>query len=464
MRKTLSKLSLYLLLLWAINTHAENLPVSVTTALQQANIPLQHVGIIVWDADRDSPQISINPLHPFNPASTMKLLTSYAALSLLGPAYTWQTAVGYDGVLHDGILDGNLYLKGNGDPSLTTERFWLLLHQLRLGGLQRINGDLIIDQSHFQLAPSTVFDDKPYRAYNALPAATMIDYNSTTVYLKAENGIIQLHAEPLPPNTRLINQLSIDSSPCGEWRDAIHTEWLASTRQLTFSGAYSRACGEKTFAVSLGDASELVADLFTTLWPAEGGIFNGNWHTGMMPDNAHSILFYDSPPLALAVYNLNKYSNNVMARDLFLSLSQTTPATTETAAVAVRNWLAQQNLFFPELVIDNGAGLSRIARISPDSMSRLLRSAYRSPVFPELAAALPIVAVDGTMKKRDRNCAVAAHAHIKTGTLDNIKTMAGYVTMRNGHTAVIVFFIDDPHAAAGAAAQDALLEWVYQGG
>ena len=463
MPKTLLKLSLYLILLPAITAHAASLPPSVSAALEQAHIPLQHVGIIVWDDDHSTPRININPLRPFNPASTMKLVTSYAALSLLGPAYTWQTEVYNDGVLHDGILDGNLYLKGNGDPSLTTERFWMLLHQLRLSGLRRINGDLIIDQSRFQLTPGTNFDDQPYRAYNALPAATMINFNSSTVYLKPENGYVQLDAEPLPDHTRLINQLSIDSAPCGEWRDRIHTEWLADTRQLTFSGPYSITCGEKSFAITLGSASELVGGLFSTLWPSEGGEFNGTWHTGVTPDYAHNIMSYASPPLTLAIYNLNKFSNNVMARDLFLSLSPTTPATTAVSARAVRDWLAQQNLNFPELVMDNGAGLSRIARISADSMAQLLRSAYRSPVFPELATALPIVAVDGTMKKRACNSAVAAHAHIKTGTLDGIKAMAGYITMQNGHTAVIVFFIDDPHASAGAAAQDALLEWAYQG-
>ncbi|MHB1678642.1 MAG: D-alanyl-D-alanine carboxypeptidase/D-alanyl-D-alanine endopeptidase [Sulfuriferula sp.] len=461
MHKTLLKLLLCLCLSWNA-VHAATLPLSVTTALSLADIPLQHVGIIVWDDDQSQARLRINPLRPFNPASTMKLVTSYAALSLLGPAYTWQTLVATDGTLHDGILDGNLYLKGDGDPSLTPERFWMLLHQLRLSGLRRINGDLIIDQSQFQLDPASDFDDQPHRAYNALPAATMVNFNSNTVYLKLENNQLRLSAEPLPPNTRLINRISLDDAPCSQWRERIHIDWNASERLLTLSGAYPKACGDRSLSITLGDASELVADFFTTLWAGEGGVLKGTAHTGIMPLSAVPLLNFASEPLALTLYNQNKFSNNVMARNLFLSLSPDIPAHTQAAAQQLQTWLTQQNLNFPELVMENGAGLSRLGRISPESMAQLLRSAYRSPVYAEFATTLPIVAVDGTMKKRDRNDMVAGHAHIKTGTLDGIKTMAGYVTLPNGHTTVVVFFIDDPHAAAGTAAQDALLDWVYQ--
>lgn len=446
------------------SAYAAGLPSTVAAALGEAQIPLQSVGIVVWDDDQPQPGISINPSRPFNPASTMKLVTSYAALGLLGPAYTWQTLAATDGTLHNGTLDGNLYLKGNGDPGLTVERFWMLLHQLRLSGLRRINGDLIIDQSYFQPASSAAFDDQPHRAYNALPAATMVNYNSNTVYLKTENNRLQLSAEPLPSNARLINRIKLDGAPCSSWRERIHIEWHADERRLVLSGAYPRACGDKTLSITLGDASELAGDYFTSLWRNEGGSFNGRVRNGLTPAQAVPVLSFPSEPLSIALYNQDKFSNNVMARNLFLSLSTATPADARTAAERLRSWLVEENLHFPELIVDNGAGLSRIERISPASMAELLRSADRSPFYAEFAAALPIVALDGTMKKRDLNDPVAGHAHIKTGTLDGIKTMAGYVTRPNGHNTVVVFFIDDPHAAAGTAAQDALLAWVYRGG
>lgn len=452
-----------LLLLFIWNTaYASTLPATVISALQQAQISPQNVGIVVWDTSQQQPEISMNATRPFNPASTMKLVTSYAALSLLGPVYTWPTEVSMDGSLQNGVLDGNLYIKGYGDPSLNMERFWMLVHQLRQRGLHRVNGDLVIDQNHFQLDSPSNFDDQPRRAYNAQPAPLMVNFNSTAVDIHVQGARIVLTAEPLPPSAYVVNNLVLDNAPCGQWRDRIHTEWQTQPAQLIIAGQYSLNCGDKSFAVTLGDASALVAGLFTTLWQNEGGKLNGAWRTGNVPSNVQPLMTYTSPPLAQAVYSLNKYSNNVMARTLFLSLSATdgTGSTVKSTQV-LTDWLKQQNLVFPELIMENGAGLSRVERISPYSMAQLLRSAAMSPVFVELAAALPIVAVDGTMKKRCTDNQVAAHAHIKTGTLDGVKTMAGYVTTETGHQVVVVFFINDAQAAAGGAAQDALLEWVY---
>lgn len=457
------KLCLCLILLSWNFAQAAALPTTVTAALKQAQIPLQHVGIVVWDSSQAKPRIRLNARRSFNPASTMKLVTSYAALSLLGPAYTWPTEISIDGSLHDGILDGNLYLKGYGDPSLNLERFWLLVHQLRQRGIQQIKGDMVIDQSHFQPEQTGAFDDQPRHAYNAQPAALMVNFNSTAVSVAVRGNNIQLLAEPLPPNASVVNHLTLNSAPCEEWRDLIHTDWQADNRQLTVFGQYSAACGEKSFAVTLGDASELTAGLFATLWKHEGGKFNGAWRTGITPGDARHFMTYTSLPLALAIYDMNKFSNNVMARNLFLSLNQTEDASsTALSAKIVTDWLQQNNLHFPELVLENGAGLSRIERIAPGSMAQLLHSAYHSPVFAELDSALPIVAVDGTMKKRGKDDLVAGHAHIKTGTLDGVKTLAGYVTTEAGHQIIVVFFINDPRAAAGNAAQDALLEWIYR--
>lgn len=454
----------YLLLLLSNIAWADPLPAPVITALQQARIPLEHTGVVVWDTKQPQAWFSLNAQRSFNPASTMKLVTSYAALSILGPAYTWPTAISIDGSLHDGILDGNLYIKGYGDPGLNIERYWLLIHQLRQRDLRQINGELIIDQSFFlsdPINPDSAFDDHPRRAYNAKPSAVMVNFNSTSINLFLTANTVQIKAEPLPIGAQIINQLILTNQPCNEWRDHIHTEWQADTQQLTISGQYSVLCGDKSFALTLNNPSALVASLFTTLWQNEGGKLQGAWHIGSTPSNAQLFMTYHSPPLVQAVYELNKFSNNVMARNLFLSLDPVGPASTVNSGRIINDWLHQQNLHFPELVLENGAGLSRLERISPDSMAQLLRSAYQSPVYPELASSLPIVAVDGTMKKRGTDNQVANHAHIKTGTLDGVKTMAGYVTTQAGNHVVVVFFINDDRAAFGNAAQDALLEWVY---
>lgn len=462
---------LVLLLVWSTAWAGNGpLPASVQAALRQANIPPSHVGVVVWEVGKHAPLLSHDDRLSFNPASTMKLVTSYAALELLGPAHTWKTEVYTDGSLVDGVLSGNLYIKGYGDPQLTLERFWLLLRELRSRGVREIRGDLVLDQSYFSLpgVDPAHFDGEPGRAYNAVPAALMVNFNSTALRLTPVSGGVAVYADPLPPGMRLVNKLQLDNAPCGEWRDRIDIQWLPDNgnSRLVLNGNYAAACGEKSTAFNLGDASVSVADAFRMLWQESGGRFTGNWRAGQVPAGAQRLVVFESTPLAEVVRSLNKFSNNVMARSLFLSLGAVTsgaPGNTQKSADAVRNWLTSKGLHFPELVLENGSGLSRIERISPHSMAQLLLAAYNSPVFAELESALPIAAVDGTMKSRGKDTPLAGHAHIKTGTLEGVKTIAGYVFDQTGRRFVVVFDINDTNAAAGGAAQDALLEWVYNG-
>lgn len=446
------------------------LPDAVLDALKQARIPTSHVGVVVWEAGKAKPLLEMNPTASFNPASTMKLLTSAVALDEMGPSYTWKTEVYTDGSVNDGVLTGNLYLKGYGDPQLTIERFWLLLRELRSRGVREVRGDLVLDQSYFdpESADPARFDGQPRRAYNALPTALMVNFNSTILRLTPLANSVASYADPLPANTLLVNDIKLDQAPCGEWRDRLDIQLQPDNGQtrLQLKGSYSAACGEKTAAFNLGDANQTVVGMFRELWPQLGGQWRGNWRLGTVPATATQLVVYTSPPLADALRNLNKFSNNVMARNLFLTLGAEVmgaPATPAKSTAAVKSWLAGQGLSMPELVLENGAGLSRIERISPDSMALLLLDMSHSALFSEFESALPIMAVDGTMKSRGKGSAIAGHAHIKTGTLEGVKTIAGYVLDSSGRRFAVVFFINHTNAAAGGAAQDALLDWVYGG-
>jgi D-alanyl-D-alanine carboxypeptidase/D-alanyl-D-alanine-endopeptidase (penicillin-binding protein 4) len=181
--------------------------------------------------------------------------------------------------------------------------------------------------------------------------------------------------------------------------------------------------------------------------------------------SASLLLEFDSPPLPELVRDINKFSNNVMARQLFLTLGAEQsgpPATPRKGAAAIESWLVAKGLDFPELVLENGSGLSRLERISPRHLGMLLVSAGNSPVSGEFESSLPIVAVDGTMKKRLQDHAVAGHAHIKTGSLEGVRSVAGYVFDNKGRRMAVVAVINHPRAGAARPALDALLQWVYQ--
>ena len=444
---------------------AASLPPSVLAALKQAHVPLSDIGIEVREVKARKSLISINREQPMNPASTMKLLTTYAGLELLGPAYTWKTEAWLDGILDGGVLQGDLILKGYGDPKFTIEQFWLWLRELRGRGLREIHGNLVLDRNAFQLAPydPAAFDKDPARAYNVGPDALLLNFNAIHLHLIPHGEKVSILAEPELAGIRIENRLiNVSQGDCANWDDAISTQLNGAT--LLIQGTFPASCGERAKYFSPLTHSLYIDTVFRALWQELGGTFSGSVRDGATPNNARLFATHSSAPLSELIRDINKFSNNVMARQLFLSLSvsPSAPATIEHSEQTVHDWLVQKKLSFPELVLENGAGLSRAERISPHSMTLLLQTAQDSPLQSEFEASLPILGVDGTLKKRFRDSAVTRHAHLKTGTLDGVKTVAGYVQSRSGKQWIMVFFINSPNASAGQRAQDALIEWVQQ--
>jgi len=450
---------------------SDTLPPTVWKALQQADLPVSSMGVWVQEAGRKTSLLAVNADHVMNPASVMKLVTTYAALDLLGPAYTWKTDAYGGGVLSGGTLNGDLILKGYGDPDLTLENFWLLLRQLRQLGLRDIHGGLVLDQSYFELDPHdpAAFDREPLRAYNAGPQALLVNFNAIGVRLRPgdDGKTIQATPDPAPQNLNLFNQLEAASGPCGDWREAITTDVSRSgdVVSLTLRGRFPVSCGDKIVNLNLFPRDvDYVGSVFRQLWGELGGQIGSAAKRGTAAPDARLLVRFESAPLANMIRDINKYSNNVMARQLFLTLGAEqsgAPATAAKGTAAVKKWLDSKKLDFPELVLENGSGLSRAERISPRHLGQLLVAAYNSPVQAEFESSLPIAAVDGTMKKRLNDHAVAGHAHIKTGSLEGVRSVAGYVFDNKGRRMAVVAVVNHPRAGAARPALDALLQWVY---
>lgn len=477
--------ALAFLLAWAVLpamaqhiTYDERLPGPVARALKAAGIPQSAVGIVVQEAGAVFPRVSVNAGQAMNPASVMKLVTTFAALELLGPAYTWKTDALVAAPPVDGVLNGDLHLRGSGDPKLTLEQFWLLLRQLRARGIREIRGDLVLDRSAFGAIAhdEAAFDGKAMRPYNVGPDALLLNFKALRLTLLPDEQRVLVMAEPAPANLDIVNLLKTNGGNCApgsEWREALRADLSRHNGnfRLVLTGIYPTACGEQRWNIGLLPHRDYVLGVFRQLWSEMGGGFSGTVRDGPAPATAQRLASIESPALAEIVRDINKYSNNVMARQVFLTLGQkagdgeTAPgATTARADAVVRSWLEARGLHFPELVLDNGSGLSRRERISADSVARLLATAWKSAVMPELTASLPLTAVDGTMKKRLRDGATAGQAHIKTGSLEGVKTMAGYVLDAGGRRQIVVFFVNHANAAAAQAAQDALLQWVHDRG
>ena len=461
---------------------AAGLPAEVLQALKAAQIPTANVAIVVQGVDGTPPLLTHRSTPAMNPASVMKLLTTYAALDLLGPAFTWQTGAWIENATTmettanptvNGVLKGNLYLKGSGDPRFAIEHLWALLRQLRVRGIQHIAGDIVLDRSIFNVPDIDpgAFDDKPMRPYNVGPDGLLINFRALRFTLLADSDKPQVLLETPSAGLRIDNQLRRGEGNCSSnWKDLIHTRLTPESEgaRLEFSGTYNVQCGEKALHLAPLSADEQAKGLIRSLWKELGGTLAGQIRPGNTPVTSKLLAQHESSPLADAVRDINKYSNNVMARQLFLSLGTDSakdsalPATTERAKQRIADWLNARHLQFPELVLENGSGLSRQARISAGSLNRLLLDAWQNPIMPEFVSSLPLVGVDGTMKKRLQETVASGRAHIKSGTLDGVKAAAGYALDAQGCPYAVSFLINHPRAQAGGAAIDALLVWIAE--
>ena len=462
-----------LLLLAAEAALAQPLPGAVEVALKRAQIPASAVAAYVRAVDGTRPQLEHNAAQAMNPASTMKLLTTYAALELLGPTYTWKTEAYAAGQIQGDTLQGDLVLKGYGDPKLTLENFWLLLRKLRALGLREIRGDLVQDRSYFDVAAHdpAKFDAEPLRAYNVGPDALLLNFKVVRFQFipDAQTKSVTVIPEPRPAGLDFSAAVRATEGACGDWRAGIKAEFQSNgaTARASFSGSMPASCGERYWNASLLAQPDYVYGVFKQLWQELGGSITGGWREGAVPAGARLLTAGESASNAELARDINKFSNNVMARQVFLTLGAEVaapPANSERSGRVLRAWLAQKKLDFPELVLENGSGLSRQERISARHMGELLLDAWRSAVMSELMSSLPLVAQDGTMRRRLRAEPIAGQAHIKTGSLNDARTLAGYVLDQRGERHVVVLFINHPNAAAGRPAQDALLQWVYENG
>jgi D-alanyl-D-alanine carboxypeptidase/D-alanyl-D-alanine-endopeptidase (penicillin-binding protein 4) len=450
-----------------VSAHAA-LPQSVADALKKAGVPEQNVAVYVHAVTDSMPLLSHNATQAMNTASVMKVVTTHAALDLLNPTYRWKTEIYRDGELANWVLQGDLLIKGYGDPSFKAQDFWRLLISLRQAGVKKITGNLVIDKTHFSSSTANInFDNEKWRAYNALPSAFLVNGRNTSFKFNANDDVVNVSQEFELPEVVIVNQLKPSSGECGDWRSRMAYDVKPNLEQVvvTFSGSYAAACGERFLELSLLSDAQYAFFTFKKLWRELGGEFNGTLKVAEKPASAVKLLEQWSEPLGSIVRDINKWSNNVMAKQLLLTLAAEEsglPATEQAGADVIKRWLQSRNFNFEELVIENGSGLSRIEQISAEHLGQLLVQAYNSPIMPEMMASLPILALDGTVQQRLKESSSNGRAHLKTGSINGVNAIAGFVLDANNHRHVLVMIVNYPKAAASKAAQDALIEWVHQ--
>ena len=441
----------------------ERLPPEVSAALARAKVPNEALSVLVTEVQgRSAPRLSHRAGVAVNPASVMKLLTTWVALETLGPTFTWTTPVYLEGTARNGTFYGTVYLKGQGDPKLVVERLWLLLRRLQGLNIRTIQGDIVLDRSAFDVAAPDPgeFDGERLRPYNAAPDALLLNYKSVVMTFVPDRSANAAHVHYEPPlaGVEMPSHLPLSEGDCGDWRSQLRADFSDPLR-LRFAGRYPAACGERSWPVAYADPANHAPRTVEGLWRAMGGQLSGRVREGRVPAGLAPTFELTSPALSEVIRDINKYSNNVMAQQLFLTLSLQARGvgTLAGSRELVQGWWRERFGADDLPVLDNGSGLSRQERISAQALGRLLQYAWASPMMPEWVASLPLAGVDGTLR-RLRNQAQGS-AHLKTGSLRDVAGVAGYVHGRNGRRLVLVALINHPNANAARPALDALIEW-----
>ena len=429
-------------------------------ALSLVLLPLTGPGVpTVFNAD-----VSMNP------ASTMKLVTTYAALEMLGPTHQWKTEFYTDGTLNNGILQGNLYLKGGGDPKLNMEKLWLLMRDLRANGVQQVTGDLVLDRNFFEQPQLPAFNDDgndENKPFLVKPDALMVNLKALRFVARNDSGKVLVSVEPPIASIRIDNQVkAINAKQCsGDVRYNPVTQPDGSV-VVTVSGQLADGCNSETY-LSLLDHATYTAGAVRAIWKELGGSIQGQDRQASVPKSAKLLARAYSPDLAEIIRDINKYSNNTMAQQLFLSLGAQfrTDADGDDAKAAqrvVRQWLAKKGITAPHLVMENGSGLSRAERVSAREMAQMLQAAWKSPYAAEFISSMPIAGKDGTMRKRLKTTAMNGQAHIKTGTLNTVRAISGFSRDSNGDTWAVVAILNDPRPWGASSILDQVLLDLYR--
>ena len=460
---------------------SQNLPSSVTQALARAGVPREAASFEVREVvGNAAPRMSYKASVAMNPASVMKLVTTYSALDILGPTFTWKTGFYTDGTLSKGVLTGNLIIKGGGDPKWVLERIDENFKTLQTLGVQRITGDIVLDNSVFELPPknSADFDGEPMRPYNSSPDGLLVNFKALILKFvpDPQTQTIRVVTEPPMADVAIDAQVTATTDGCGDWRSGLRADF-SNPNKVQFNGSYSVRCGENTWPVAYIEPANYAVRVIKAMHQASGGMLDGKVRYGTMPRTA--LLLWQAPslPLSQIIADVNKYSNNVMAQQVFLTLSAQystfnsslhlpgAPRTGnfERSATTVQNWWRERFMRTVKApTLDNGSGLSRKERITAQSLSELLRLANNRPNSDVFVNSLSIAGVDGTaanMAKRGIAVNAVGNAQLKTGTLRDVAAIAGYATGKSGKRYSVVGLINHPNAGAARPALDALVEW-----
>ncbi|MCQ8896876.1 D-alanyl-D-alanine carboxypeptidase/D-alanyl-D-alanine-endopeptidase [Limnobacter humi] len=401
-----------------------------------------------------------------NPASVAKVFTTGLALDTLNSTYRFKTAFMAAAEPVDGILNGPLYIRGGGDPGFMTQDLWSALRALRMKGVKTIRGSVVLDDTLFSdvgvalsAADAEAFDEAPHRAYNAQPYALLMNLGAMTLMLDINQGAVQVVPEEAPASWAFVSEIRLASGACGAWKNSMDIDFAKKGGNVvvTVKGSYPRGCGAARLPIRVPPQDWLWESWFREIWAQLGGEFAGQFTKGKTPANTVELYTAVGKTLAEDVRQVNKWSNNVMARHLELAVAGSPQAFN----TKMLQWLQGQGIRTPDWYFENGSGLSRSTRVDARGLTEYLRNMAMRADFPDYLSSFPRAGVDGTLQKRVHS--VDGYAYLKTGSLSGVRSVAGYVRDRDGQWWSVAILVKSPNAGEAWPAMEAMVDFLYRG-
>jgi D-alanyl-D-alanine carboxypeptidase/D-alanyl-D-alanine-endopeptidase (penicillin-binding protein 4) len=451
------------------------LPDAVSQMLDRAGVRAPGVGVYIAEpgAGLARPVVQVAADQGFVPASVMKLVTTIAALELLGPQYRWTTPVLVTGRIDKGVIEGSLIVRGANDPALSWARIADLVKRLRKRGIHTIQGNIVADRRLYMAPDNETLDYVADTAYpwNSPPDSLVVSGKLVTVRFvpDARTRSVVVTVDPPIEAVQIRGSVAYVDGPCVHGQPFVDPVGALDYARIRVDGSLSAGCGPRSTIISVMGHQDFFQRAFAQLWKASGGTWNGRFENYNNTHNRAVVIDrIVSPPLAEVIKEINKASNNLMARQLFLQLALSDPAPKVRGALALRAFDRVKRLFrdkgidVPDLAMDNGAGVSFAERISPRSLARMLNFSLERPYANTLMASLPVAGVDGTMAGRMRQSPAAGKAFLKTGSVPESRTLAGYVRDASGKLYIAVVLVNHRNAEAALPAMEATIDWLYR--
>ncbi len=442
------------------------LPQEISSFVNKSKIPSKDISIYIKEVGTNNVIASLNANTVRKPASVIKVMTTYAALLKLGFDYRWPTKFYMSGRKSGSTLKGDLIVKGFGDPTLSESDLDSIVKQIKNYGIRHITGNIVIDRSYFSVknTNSSHFDNNTYSPYNAMPDAMMFNERTSTVCITPKNK--SAHKELNDPSYKLVNNIKFVNKSCkGQYSWAgSKVDESGTDPKLILSGKISKRCGKRKVCKVVTKPYKAFYYVLKDRLKDNGVSVKGSLRLKKVPRNSQLLFTHYSKSLEQIVSKTAKKSNNLYARHLMLFLGAKVygaPSTIEKGRKAINLILKQKGVLNRNRhYIDNGSGLSRSSKMSAKTFADMYESAYLH-YGQRWMNTLSIAGEDGTIKKRFRNAPAKNRAWMKTGTLNNVKNIGGYVKNRKGTLYSVVIIVNTKQARWRAAAlQNNIINWL----